>query len=184
MNQPLLGLFALVLLLAAACGTTKSSSRTDAFRSVTLKQGGCFGTCPVFTMRVAPDGSATYNGKRYAPFKDLNTGTLPADSLAKLARQTEAVLAQADNLPREIDSGIADLAQSTITIVTDRDSLVFKGTSEYAEPVAQLRTTLLSIAKATDWQRDPSAGPEPASQLMVTLQAADQVQVVTEEFYR
>lgn len=154
------------------------------FTQVELMQGGCFGTCPVYSMAVVPDGSAIYTGKRYAPYKGLHTGTLQADSLKAFTAQVNKVLAKADVLPKYIESGISDMALTTITIRNGADSVVFKGTSEYAPEIAELRRQLFSISKTTAWTRSPDAEPLPPSQLLVTLKAADQIDVVTEEFYR
>ena len=172
------------LFLFAACAGTKSAAGDSTFTSVTLRQGGCFGTCPVYTLAVQPDGSARYTGKRYAPYQGEHLATLSADSLRVLRAAVQSVLAKAEELPREIDSGIADMAMSTITIVDGQDTLMFRGTSEYAPPVAQLRQVLFNIAEHSEWTRSPSAEPQPANQLLITLKAADQLQVVTESYYR
>jgi len=154
------------------------------FTQVELKQGGCFGTCPVYNLTVNPDGSAVYLGKRYAPYKGLHLGTLQTDSLTAFNAQVKVVLAKADQLPKEIDSGIADMAMSTIIIRNGADTVMFRGTSEFAPEIAVLRQQLFSISKSTAWTRSPDADPLPASQLLVTLKAADQIQLVTEEYYR
>lgn len=184
-------LLAASAVLALGCSGTKSAN-TDTgkaaaaakFSMVQLRQSGCFGTCPVYTLEVLPTGEATYTGKRYAPYKGAHTAQLDADSLAVLTTHVQRVLAKADELPREIETQIADLATSTIVIVDGADTLTFRGTSEFAAPVADLRQTLFSVAEHNNWQRSPDAEPLPPNQLLLTLKAADQIQVVTENYYR
>ncbi len=157
---------------------------SNEYTQVSLSQGPCFGTCPVFTMTLQPNGSASYVGRQYAPYKGEHSGTISPDSMQRINAQVRQILAQADELPREIETGIVDLAMTTISIVDGMDTLHFAGTIEFAEPVATLRTSLLNAAENTAWQRSPEAGPVPANELLVTLQAPDQIQVVTERYYR
>lgn len=176
-----------LLSFAVACNGTKSvksAMKEASYTQVELKQGGCFGTCPVYNLTVIPSGEAVYIGKRYAPYKGLHNGKLQSDSLKAFNAQVAEVLAKADNLKKEIDSGIADLAMSTIIIRTGSDSVMFRGTSEFEPEIAKLRQQLFSISKSTAWTRSPDAEPLPPSQLLVTLKAADQVQLVTEKYYR
>ena len=176
-----------LLSIASACNGPKnavSAMNKASYTQVELIQGGCFGTCPVYSMSVNPDGNAVYLGKRYASYKGLHTGQLQSDSLKEFSAQVSKVLAKADQLPKYIESGIADMALTTIIIRNSADSVVFTGTSEYAPEVAELRRQLFSISKSTAWTRSPDAEPLPASQLLVTLKAADQVDVVTEDYYR
>ena len=176
---------AALLALGASCTAQRRAGATADYRSVSLRQGACFGTCPVFTLTLAPDGALTYDGQQYAPFRGLHRGTVPADSLALVNRLVGQVLAKADELPREIETGIVDYSQTTITLVDGQgDTLTFIGTTEFAEPVAELRTALQGLPQATVLERDPKAEPLPADQLLVTLRAADQIQPLTENYYR
>ena len=183
-----LSLFLFSLLsLTVACNGTKTAKSVmidTSYAQVELRQGGCFGTCPVYNLTITPSGEAVYLGKRYAPYKGLHDGKLQADSLKAFNAQVSEVLAKADNLKKEIDSGIADMAMSTIIIRTGKDSVMFRGTSEFEPEIAKLRQQLFSISKSTAWTRSPDAEPLLPSQLLVTLKAADQIQLVTEEYYR
>ena len=207
MNQPIrlvlrspLALLVLPLLAGVLCAgaCTGSKAATEAtsavvatdlasmssIRGVSLSQGGCFGTCPVFTLSVKPDGTAAYTGKQYAPYKGLHNGRVDADTLARLLALGEEVLAKADQLPREIDTGIADHSYSTIVVTTATDTLEFVGTTEFAAPVEEIRALLSRATKLIDFTRDPSAEPELPNRLKLTLQSADQIQIVQEDYFR
>ena len=154
------------------------------YQYVELRQGGCFGSCPVYTLTIAADGEATYLGKQYAPYKGLHDGTVASDSLKAFNAQVKEVLAKADDLPKQIESGIVDAAYSTIIIRTATDSITFRGSTEYAPEIATLRQQLFNIAESTAWTQSKDAEPLPASQLLMTLKAADQIQTVTEDYFR
>lgn len=170
-------------------GSTTPSTAVLSFeqsivRSITYQQGGCFGTCPVYTLAVAPDGGARYDGLRFAPYKGAHLGSVPRDTLILLYRLAEAVLAKADELPREIDTGIQDHSYSAVTVATATDTIEFVGTTDYAPPVDTLRKSLMRIHDYVEFERDPAAPPAPKNELLVRLKSADQIQVVQEEFYR
>ena len=156
----------------------------SAVTSLAFSQGGCFGTCPVYTLKVHADGSATYTGKQYAPYKGLHNGRVPADTVARLLAIAEEVLAKADELPREIDTGIQDHSYSKVLVMTATDTLEFGGTTEFAPPVDRLRSTLMRVAGSVAFEPDPSNTEDKQNRLRITLQAADQIQVVQEEYYR
>lgn len=190
-------LLPLATFAVAACGGQQRAAATDdadprstavgttAYTSVSLRQGACFGTCPVYTITVQPDGAAAYRGRNYAPRKGEFAGSVPADSLAAINAAVAAVLAQADALPREIESDIMDLSRTTITLVDAAgDTLTFAGTLEFAPPVAELRARLSALPEAVAWTRVPGSETPPPHHVEVTLQAADQIQTVTEDFFR
>ena len=173
---------------AAAAESGASASRSKAaptpITSIDFRHGGCFGTCPVYSLRVMPDGSATYDGKQYAPYKGQHVGTVPADTVRELLRLSEAVLAKADELPREIDTGIADHSYSTVTVATATDTLEFTGTTEFAPPVDTLRRALMQLSEGVAWALAPGATPPPPNEIRLRLKSSDQIQVVQENFFR
>lgn len=187
---PLARVFVLALastaLLSAACGGQRRAAASGAptFTRLTLGQGACFGTCPVYDLDVYPDGRITYTGRQYAPYRGLHNGTVPPDTLAVLAALAQEVLAKADELPREIETLIMDYPHSRVAIATATDTIEFSGTTEFAPPVDRLRATLRRLAEEVEFVPDPSNKAPGPDSLRVTLRAADQIQVVQEEYYR
>lgn len=180
-----IGVAAVVTLAVGACRGQKRAAETSAaLSSISIRQGGCFGTCPVYTLQIDRTGAATYVGKQYAPYRGLHTGAVPADTLDHLLSLAQTVLAKADELPREIETGVVDFARSVITLTTQTDTLEFAGTTEFAPPVERLLTALVRVPETVSFSPDPSTPPPPPSRLRVTLRAADQIQVVQEEYYR
>ncbi len=182
-------LFAIALLglslISASCNAQKKAVGKADFTSVSLRQGGCFGTCPVFTMDISSAGAVTYVGQQYAPYRGLHNGRLNADTLTLVRRLTAQVLAKAESLPRNINTGIVDHSQSVVTILTSAgDTIAFTGTTEFAPPVDALREVLARVPQNTELIRNPKAGPAPADQLLLTLKAGDQIQALTENYYR
>ncbi len=167
----------------AEAATTAAVSTTPV-SYVSLSQGACFGTCPVFTLNVDKSGAATYTGQQFAPYKGLHTGQLDPDTLAKLMALAQVVLAKADSLPREIKTGITDYSQSTVRIASGTDTITFTGTTAFAAGVDEIRELLYASVEQTKFTRDPSAAAPLPNQLRIVLKSADQIQVVQEDYFK
>lgn len=54
---------ALITLLLSSCSLFKS--KTETIESVSMSRSGCYGKCPIYTVKVFKDGSVTYEGKMF-----------------------------------------------------------------------------------------------------------------------
>ena len=183
----------LALLLLTACSAIACSggSRVDApgiegppFDSLRLVQGPCFGTCPVYSLTVFPDGRAVFEGKQYARYRGRHLARVGGDTLERLHLRAQRVLAQADTLPRRIESGITDLSQRTVELYLSGDAYSFTGDVEFAVPVEELLESLQSVAARNDWAPAPGTPPPPPSELVVVLAGAEVLDVLRGDFYR
>lgn len=52
--------------------------------SIRFAAGGCFGTCPIFELRIAADGHLTYHAQQYNHQKGDFAGVIPSEDLEKL----------------------------------------------------------------------------------------------------
>ena len=57
---------------------------------VVLERGPCFGTCPVYRVEIAADGTVSWNGERFVEHTGRATASIPADSAASLMRHLDA----------------------------------------------------------------------------------------------
>ncbi len=62
----------------------------DAASRVTMERGPCFGTCPVYRVGLAADGSVTFEGIRFVEHTGSATTTIAPESVATLLRSLEA----------------------------------------------------------------------------------------------
>jgi Domain of unknown function (DUF6438) len=88
---------ALLSLCASGCdGTTPAGAsdgagtgaaglaEIDASTTVTMKRAGCFGACPVYSVRIGGDGSVEFSGESYVRFIGEATGQVPAGDVERL----------------------------------------------------------------------------------------------------
>ena len=76
--------------------------------------GACFGTCPIYTLTVAANGTATYQARQFVPRKGTFTSSVPA-----LARQQLWALLNYLDFPRLQDDyavPVTDQITTTLTI--------------------------------------------------------------------
>lgn len=60
--------------------------RPDSKITITLERGGCYGTCPVYTVAVSPDG-IVFEGKYYVAAHGKRTADVNADDVRSLAKK-------------------------------------------------------------------------------------------------
>lgn len=60
-----LGLSLAAILLASGCATVPDGPVAIESDAISYETGPCFGTCPVYTVTVRPDGSGTFEGRRF-----------------------------------------------------------------------------------------------------------------------
>ncbi|HYZ00691.1 MAG TPA: DUF6438 domain-containing protein [Candidatus Binatia bacterium] len=53
--------------------------------SVTLRRGACFGTCPVYQVRLDSDGTVTWEGERFVERLGRYSGQIDVDDFSRLA---------------------------------------------------------------------------------------------------
>jgi hypothetical protein len=75
--------------LLAGCATTGAPDRAASAATIRYETNPCFGTCPVYVVTVRPDGSGTFEGKRFTAV----TGTRDFTASPDEARRFAAALA-------------------------------------------------------------------------------------------
>lgn len=72
--------------VGSSAPSSSSSTRATTFSSVTFERTPCFGTCPVYAITVAGDGSVVFTGIRNVDSTGRFTGRLDASRVASLRR--------------------------------------------------------------------------------------------------
>ena len=91
---------------------------------ITLSEGACFGTCPIYSITLYPNEFYELDAGRFTSNPGMSTGTLPAGSWA--ATRTALQTASFDTLPTDITRGsvacggpfASDLPSATIAETT------------------------------------------------------------------
>lgn len=186
MQTSFLNLFSRLFILAiilVSCSTTKKMKSTSSFEKVVFSKSGCFGTCPIYDMVIYPNGNAEYTGKRYADFIGKHLATLTDDRIKEVKVFTEKVLAS-KHLNKSLDSEIADLPSTYITIYTKNDSIKFESKLKFEDPLEDLNQCLTKCATTINWERDKNAPAPPPHLLRVQFKRQTNVDEVIGDFFK
>ena len=58
---------------------------------ITLERGACFGTCPVYQLKIYEDGKVEYEGKEFVRVRGKANGQITKDALQTLIREFEKI---------------------------------------------------------------------------------------------
>jgi Domain of unknown function (DUF6438) len=127
--------------------------------TVTLRRGPCFGSCPVYEVTLAADGSATWKGERFVDRLGLYQGQVDLDDYGRLARfiQRAGLLGWAT----EYVANVTDLPNYYLTVVADGQTKTVRqyGLDEPAD-FWVIAALVDCLAGAVDWTA-ASSGREP-----------------------
>jgi hypothetical protein len=139
--------FPVLLLLVCSCKTQKVE-----FSQIIFEADACFGTCPIFTMTIAGDGTAHYNAKMYNDKQgEFNAVIkhLQIDSLNQLIEKSDLL-----SLKNEYSSNWTD--QPTYTLTVKLNNGQTKTISDYGpngpEKLKDLYHLIFSLRQSQDWK--------------------------------
>lgn len=153
----------LVLILAYGCKTAKeASSQDDKALALdnkvtpddivfTLKKGGCYGSCPVYTMRIYNNMYTEFIGKSHTNKIGTHAKMLTKSEYEDLTNKFDS--ADFFSFDEVYESEIADLPSATITYQKGQLRKSVSGKMERPEAVHKLQFAMEAIAEsATGWQ--------------------------------
>lgn len=180
-----LTLFAICLFTWACNGSKKASdpNSTDTTEApaidlknaagdllVEMGKSACFGTCPVYTLKVFDNGRVEYHGVIHTNKMGVYSRQLTENDFYPLVRELRATkLEQYDDL---YTSGATDFPMTTITHHQGDSAKTVKGDFERPEAVQNLEKTLTAIADSGEWVQEEVLVPYNAirNELIVELQ--------------
>jgi hypothetical protein len=130
-----------MLLLLSACATTKNKTaktttantakNTTNITSVELHRTTCFGKCPDYRLKMMADGSVTYVGRTYAPYKGTFEKKLSAEQVQALFKDFERFRV---DTAKETYQTIPDLPGMNFEIVyaNGKEQSIKRGESPFA----------------------------------------------------
>jgi hypothetical protein len=162
-------LLALTALGLTACATTQMGpgqtgpgQAGPGWTAIEIAEGACYGTCPIYTIRITPDDHYELNGQRFTRTAGPTSGTLEAGSFQRLAAILQAH--DAASLPADITPGnpaacgrgiMSDLPDFRLGLTSDADeqSVVWYpgcADSPYRDALSQIRTGVRAVY-GYDW---------------------------------
>jgi len=126
--------------------------------SIALRRGPCFGTCPVYEVTLAADGTATWNGERFVDRTGRHEGQVDLNDYGRLSR----FVARAgffDWAP-EFLANVSDLPDYFLTVVTaDETKTVRQNGTDRPADFWVIAALVDHLAEAVSWSPVPPADP-------------------------
>jgi hypothetical protein len=129
---------------------TTMAEYTAQITSVTLQRGPCFGTCPVYEVTLAADGTATWNGDRFIDRLGRYQGQMDLNDYGRLAR----FIQRADFFSWDPDyvASVTDLPNYYLTVVAGGQTKTVRqyGVDEPAD-FWVIAALVDCLSEAVDW---------------------------------
>ncbi len=127
---------------------------------IEMTKGACHGTCPIYSMTVYNDGTATFDGVRFCEKRGAHIAQL-SDFELQLIQQKVALL-DMDNYPEKIESMIPDFPSTKITCHEEDGSAKSVWWRNGApDELSEMSITLDKFRQDLNWKVNTSA-PLPA----------------------
>ena len=110
MNKLLLIAFSFLL----SCGSTKQVDTSNTTPIITLQRTACYGTCPIYKIKIYSDGSGIYTGTRFVENIGIFKFQLSKQAIEQIL--TAAIAINFANMQDEYYEPISDLPTTYIRI--------------------------------------------------------------------
>lgn len=133
--------------------------------AIRLSRGACFGTCPIYEVTLAADGTANWNGERFVERVGRYRGEADLNEVARLFAFVQRV--DFFSWDDRYVSGVTDTPDYILTVESDRGSKsVLQNASEEPPDFWVIAALVDGLAETINWQQAeiPAAVAEVASQ--------------------
>lgn len=170
--------FIAMIALVASCATSKNKSQetSDSAKAeaptskvqldekpakleeanlfATIKRGYCYGTCPVYELKIYMNGEATYNGIRNVEMEGMHSAQMTKENLASLLQKAKDISYM--SMKDVYDNpGITDLPSTTTSIVMNGERKEVKRRYGYPTELLALEKLFDEIIASTRWEKIP-----------------------------
>jgi acetamidase/formamidase len=104
------------------------SSQTTSDDSITLERTACFGSCPIYKLAIASDGTITFVGERFTKTQGIATGRISASDFRRLVAEFEKI--DYFSLPSDFSPGTKVCPQMVTDMPSAITSIRLKGKSK------------------------------------------------------
>ncbi len=146
--------YSLILCFANLLFSCKSAKKMDNFTDkdirFSMSKGVCFGSCPVYELKIYHGGYATFLGKQNTERIGLFEKTLSKDDFKKIEKTFEKL--DFDSYPSQFKSNIADLPMIKIGYHNGENFKMVSGKEDRPEDLMQAQFLLEKIVDKKGWQ--------------------------------
>jgi hypothetical protein len=156
-------LFRNCLYVGCVIGILNGCKPTPSLRSlsvppvISLEQTPCYGPCPVFTLKIYPDGWAVLDGTQHLPYLGVYAQQLPPSQVHRLTEQF--VAANFFAFQDTYTASISDLPTTYLTFSYGGRSKTIMDYHGAPAALKDLENTLIKLLDAPGWKAIKSKKP-------------------------
>ena len=120
---------------------------------ITLERTACFGTCPVYSLKIKGDGSVIYSGVDFVQTQGIHEGTISMDAIERLITEFE----KADYFSLNdsyTNFGVSDMPSANTSIsIGDKTKAIkhYLGDRSAPEKLTELENKIDEIVNSAQW---------------------------------
>ncbi len=146
------GFISLLLIVSFSC-SKKNQPQQEAYNSwaIVMDKSGCYGSCPIYTLRIESNGKVELNAKRFLPIEGIFSGSLSGDDLNVLIEQTDNM--QWSDYEQEYMTGYSDLPSTSFMYLNGVGDTFYLCYEKGMPPIeiSQLGKNLEIVQDTTFW---------------------------------
>ena len=123
----ILGTMIFVAAADTAAIVVQPSAKRKTGDSITLERTACFGTCPIYDVTIAADGTVSFQGQRFTRLQSA-TGRISRRAFRKLVREFERI--KYFSLPDDFTPGTKNCPNMITDMPSANTSIYLKGKSK------------------------------------------------------
>jgi hypothetical protein len=154
--------FITIIFLIGSCSTSKNKidAETQALNGLTnrahlfsmIKRSYCFGTCPVYELKIYANGDATYHGIKNVELKGFYSGQVSKKNRAILSQKAKDINYM--EMKDVYDNpGISDLPSTTTSIVINGSLKEVRRRYGYPTELIAFEKLFDEIIASTNWDK-------------------------------
>jgi Domain of unknown function (DUF6438) len=145
----LLSLLAIVVLSACKTKTGGGAANVPADFALELYHSGCRGNCPAYSIKVAADGAATYNGRHAVEMLGNYAKTLGKGTVAELVKAVKD--ANFWDFDEVYGGEVADVPGITTTVTMDGKTKKVQDIRNAPQALKDMEAKLEGLIGMNDW---------------------------------
>lgn len=136
----------LVILCLNSCFSSKSAEViTQEIPILEIQHGGCYGTCPIYTLSLYEDYRVRYQGKRFVEYEGIYIGYLNNKSYKDILNLANKSFTGSENINLEVQ----DLPKTSISFLDHKIQFKGRAPKQYKKSLELIEDLLL---KHIDWK--------------------------------
>jgi len=133
------------------CKSTKPpiESTQSMIKELSFYTGPCFGTCPVYTMTITPDGTLKYEGEKFTEMTGVWENKLDKEAYAEIIALFEK--ANLRQYPDEVERLISDIPTKKLSFTDEKGSKTVKYAYIKDQSVLDIEHKMTALTELNNW---------------------------------